>query len=99
MRDEDTRDPVRDFVSVFSESSVKPRCDRYDDAATAGFSSCVLAVDDALGDEIDDIPALNPRSIMLRALPVSSIARLICGAILAAALPALILSAAATGTR
>src|ERR1019366_322209 len=54
------------------------------------FNSLVLAVDDGLGaalGAIADRRALSRRSIRLRALPVSSIAFLICGATIFAAVP------------
>jgi len=91
LRDEDERDPVRDFVSACAESPVEPSRDLYEEAGTAGFNSFVFAVDDGLDAafDADDIRALSRRSIMLRALPPSSIALLICGAtIFAAVLPA-----------
>ena len=89
MRDEDEREPVRDFVSAGVDSPVDPDRDTYDAAAAGGFSSLVFAVDDGFGDR-DESRDLSRRSIMLRALPVSSIAFLICGAtIFAAVLPAL----------
>jgi hypothetical protein len=100
LRDEDARGPVGDFVSAGAESPVEACRDPYDDAATAGFSSLVLAVDEVLATLGDAARAFSRRSIRLRALPVSSIALLICGATILAAvlalgviLPLLILSA------
>ena len=78
-------------MSACAESPVDPARDPYEDTAAAGFSSLVLAVDEGVGTALDpdDIRALIWRSIMLRALPPSSIAFLICGAtIFAAVLPA-----------
>jgi len=93
VRDEDDRDPVRDFVSPFAESLVDPTRDPDDEDAAGGFSSLVFAVDDVLGASLGKFAdsALSRRSIMLRALPPNSIAFLICGpTIFAAVLPALL---------
>ena len=54
FRDEDDRDPVRDFVSACAESLVDPTRDPYDDTATDGFSSLVFAVDDVFGASLSE---------------------------------------------
>src|ERR1700674_3812730 len=49
LRDDDERDPVRDIVSACAESPVEASRDPYADAAAAGVSSLVFAVEDSLG--------------------------------------------------
>jgi len=88
LRGEDTRGSCFDFVFC-ADSPVEPDRDEYDAPPTGRVSSLVLAVDDVLG--ADDRRVLIRCSIRSRALPVSAIAFLICGATIFAAILGLLL--------
>ena len=88
LRGEDTRGSFFDLVFADAGSPVETGRDAYGAPPAGTVSSLVLAVDDVL--DADDRLVLIRCSIRSRALPVSAIAFLICGATIFAAIPGLL---------